>query len=326
MQIEVSRGPVVESVHHVDAVVVGTDGPRLVWGDGTRPTVPRSAVKFLQAIPLLRTGAADRFGVDDDELALACSSHSAEPAHVAAARAWLARIDLDERALACGPDLPIDESARIAHVRSGGVPEPVFNCCSGKHAGFLAVCRHLGFDHDGYVEPDHPVQRLVGEAVAEFCRFDVADQEPGRDGCGIPTWAIPLDHLAGAMARLVTPAGLTGSTAAAAARLVAAIPSRAWWVSGTGRHEVEVTALADEPVLIKAGAEGVFLAGLPRRGLGMAVKAVDGSSRAAELGVSTVLAHLGVVPVDATRRPVCNKAGAVVGTMAARGPGPTEIG
>lgn len=321
-----TRGPWVESAHRVDAVVVGPDGPRLIWGDGTIPTIPRSAVKFLQALPLLRSGAAERYGVDDDELALACASHSAEPGHVAVLRAWLDRIGLEEEVLACGPDLPIDEAARHAHLRAGGGPLPILNGCSGKHAGFLTVCRHLGLDPAGYIEPDHPVQALVTEAIAELCCFDLEDQAPGRDGCGIPTWAVPLDHLAAAMARLVDPGGLTGPTAAAARRLVDATPSRAWWMSGTGRHEVEVTGRAREPVLIKGGAEGVYLAGLPERGLGVAVKAADGASRAAQLGVSTVLAHLGVLPTEAARRPVRNKAGTVVGTMAASGPGPTEVG
>jgi L-asparaginase II len=326
MQISATRGPVVESVHHVDAVVADVDGARLVWGDGGRPVIARSALKFLQALPLLRTGAGDRFGVSDDELALACSSHSAEPAHVEAARGWLARIGLDEGALECGPDLPIDDAARIAHLRSGGGPLPVLNGCSGKHIGFLTVARHLGLDHEGYIEPDHPVQAQVTEAIAEFCRHDLGDQRPGRDGCGIPTWAIPLDRLAASMARLVASDGLIGASAAAAGRLVDTIPSRSWWVSGTGRHEVAVVALAAEPLLIKSGAEGVFLAGLPHRGFGVAVKAADGAGRAAQIGVSTVLAHLGVLTPDAARRPVRNKAGVVVGELFADRTDPVAAG
>ncbi len=325
MKISVTRDPVVESVHEIDAVVCDTNGPKLYWGDPTRITVARSAIKYVQALPLLRTGAAERFSVTDEEVVLACSSHSAEPGHIEAVSNWLARIGLDEAALACGPDLPISDEAKLAILRAGGGPRPLYNGCSGKHVGFLTVARHLGVDHEGYIEPGHPVQELVSGAVADLCGIDVSEQQPGRDGCGIPTFGIPLDRLASAMARLVTPGELDAETAAAARRLIEVVPSRSWWVSGTGRHETEVAAVATEPVLLKGGAEGVFMAGLPARGLGLAVKAADGAHRAAMVGVSAVLAHLGVVPVESVADVVHNVAGVVVGTVTADSDEPVQV-
>ncbi len=326
MRISVTRDPVVESVHEVDAVVVDRSGIQLAWGDPARPTLARSGIKPIQALPLIRTGAADRFDVSDDELALACASHNAEPGHLTAVGAWLDRIGLTPEAFECGPALPRMPEDLAAHHRAGRGPEAICNNCSGKHTGFLTIARHLDIDHRGYLDPAHPVQQLVTEAISEFCQVDLRSQTPGRDGCGIPTWSIPLVDLASAMARLVDPTGLDASWAEPARRLAPVLPSRAWFVSGTDRHEVLVVDRASEPVIIKAGAEGVFMAALPERGLGLAVKAADGAARAAEVAISSVLAHLGALPDEAVAKPVTNVAGLVVGSVAPVGDDPTTVG
>ena len=321
MLVELSRGPAVESVHRVDAVVAGPDGRSTVWGDPDRPVFARSALKFIQALPLLRTGAADHFGVTANELVLACSSHSGEPPHVAAVRNWLQRLGLDEGSLECGPDVPLGTEAAIEHHRHGREPSAVLNCCSGKHAGFLTVARHLDVEPRGYIEPDHPVQRLVTEAVEQLTGRALRDRQPGRDGCGIPTFAIPLAALADGMRRLVTPVALSAvddATAPAAAKLIEAVVGREFWISGTGRHEVTLGGLATEPLLVKTGAEGVFMAALPERGVGVALKVLDGAGRAAEVAISALLAGLGVIPADAVERPIHNKAGTEVGRMTVR--------
>lgn len=325
MKIAVTRGEAVESTHVVDAVVADLDGPVAVWGRPDRLVIARSALKFVQVLPLLRTGAAHRFGVTDIELALACSSHSGEPAHVDAVRAWLHRIGLDEDALACGPDVPLGSQALIEHHRAHREPAAVLNCCSGKHVGFLTVARHLRLDHRGYIEPDHPVQRLVTAAVAEMTGQDLAGQRPGRDGCGIPTHAIAVASLAGAMARLVSPRALDRETERAARRLIEVPAGRQFWISGTGRHEVALGEAIDEPLLVKTGAEGVFLAGLPERGLGLALKVADGASRASEVAVSALLAHLGALSPDLVERPVLNKAGVEIGAITVADPEPSAV-
>ncbi|MEM7324717.1 MAG: asparaginase [Actinomycetota bacterium] len=314
MRIVVTRGPVAESEHRVHGVIADVNGPRAVWGDRTRAVIPRSAIKFIQAVPLVRTGAAKRFNVTDIELALACSSHSGEAAHVDAVRAWLARIGLDESALECGPDDPIAGPGD----RVGLSPEPIYNCCSGKHTGFLTVARHLGMDHRGYIEPDHPVQKLVTEAIEDVTGVDLSNQTPGRDGCAIPTFAIPLIDLATAMARLTGPERLSpelraSGTDEAARRLIEAPNGRQFWISGTGRHEVFLGDAVAEPLMVKAGAEGVFMAALPERGIGLACKAEDGGQRAAQAGISAMLAWVGALAEDRVAAAVHNKSDDLVG-------------
>ncbi len=303
----------VESVHRVDAVVVGPDRQRTVWGDAERLTIARSALKFIQAIPLLRTGAADRFGLSPEELTLACASHSGEPAHVEAVRAWLSRLGLAPSNLECGPSFPIGKQAAIDYHHRSDPAEPIVHCCSGKHAGFLTVACQLGVDPRGYIEPEHPVQQLVTAAVAELTGGAVAGQSPGRDGCGIPTYGIPLHGLATGMAKLVDPGRLDRPTADAAGRLIDAVVGREFWMSGTDRCEVRLAAAASEPLLVKVGAEGVFMAGLPERGIGIALKAIDGAERAAEAAIWAVLARLGVVPTPERDQPILNAAGDEVG-------------
>ena len=141
MRVEVTRGDVVESSHQVDVVVADLAKPVVVWGESDRSVIPRSAIKFIQALPLLRTGAADRYDVSEIELALACSSHSGERDHIEAVAAWLQRIGCSPQDLECGPSAPIGDEAAIEHHRAGAEALPIINCCSGKHAGFLTVAR-----------------------------------------------------------------------------------------------------------------------------------------------------------------------------------------
>ncbi len=315
--IEVTRPNEVESCHIVDAVISDREGPTEVWGDPGRRVLSRSAIKSIQAIPLITSGAADAFDVTDDELALACSSHSAEEDHVAMVDSWLARIGLTEVALECGDDRPIDQAAADAAVRAGRATAPIFNCCSGKHAGFLTTAVHLSEDTRHYIRRDHPAQQRIENAVATMTGVDLRRLESGSDGCGIPVFAIPLENLALAMARLVDPVGLDDPTAVACRRLAGVLPSRSHLVSGTGRCEVQLAESAGEPFIAKSGAEGVFMAALPQRGLGIALKVHDGASRAAQEAIRAVLHHIGALTGPLTDTPVDNKAGLRAGVRRA---------
>ncbi len=326
MRIVVTRGPVEESEHRVHGVISDLSGPVAAWGDQDRPVIPRSAIKFIQAIPLVRSGAAERYGVSDIEMALACSSHSGEAAHVDAVRSWLQRIGLDESSLECGPDMPIAGPGD----RVGLIPEPIYNCCSGKHAGFLTVARHLGIDHRGYIEPDHPIQQLVTEAIQDLTGQDLSGQTPGRDGCAIPTFSIPLTELARSMAQLTRPESLPpqlrqNGTDVAAQRLIEAPNGRQFWISGTGRHEVFLGDAITEPIMVKAGAEGVYMAALPERGLGFACKAEDGAARAAEAAISAMLSWVGALPAEQVAKDVTNKSEDVVGQITVPDVAPDSI-
>ena len=318
--VEVRRGNAIESTHQVHAVVATVDGPTRVWGDGDRLTMPRSSIKSIQVLPMLALGAADAYDVTEDEIALASSSHNAESAHTAAVEAWLTRIGLSPDSLECGPSDPIHtESARDLY-RGGTEPGRIHNCCSGKHAGFLTLAQHLadqdGYALPGYLSPTHAVQQRVREAQEMLTGVDLRSQTPVIDGCGIPVFEFPLGSLALAMARLVTPESLPEPLRDPAARVVAALPSRSFLVSGTGRADYVLTEAATEPLIIKGGAEGVSMGVLVERGVGFALKCEDGNGRGVEEAVAGVLHHLGALPQRVSlNTPLRNKAGTDVGSV-----------
>ncbi|HEY5886680.1 MAG TPA: asparaginase [Acidimicrobiales bacterium] len=289
--VEVTRGDQVESRHRGSVAVVDIAGAVvLAVGDMDQAVLPRSAVKALQALPLVATGAADALALGERALALACASHNAEPEHVAGVEAMLAAADLTAEDLACGAHWPYRQDQTIALARSGASPTPLHNNCSGKHAGFLAVARHLGASLDGYTEPDHPVQQQARVAIEVACGVTLA--EPSVDGCSAPTWPIPLRALARGFARFGTGEGLTAEHGAAAERLRAAVAAEPFLVAGTGRFDTDVMDITGTRAFVKTGAEGVYTAALPALGLGVALKVDDGATRASEVAMAAVLDQL----------------------------------
>jgi len=296
--IEVMRGLLVESRHRGAVAVADAAGTMaLAIGDVTVPVFPRSAVKALQALPLVEQGAADRYGLDDEELALACASHSGEAAHVAGVERMLAKAGLDPSALRCGAHWPIAQAAAAAVARSGE-PSALHNNCSGKHAGFLCVACAMGVDHGEYFRPEHPVQREVRAVLEDFTGAAMAEEHCAVDGCSVPTWAMPLRNLAQGFAKFGTGQGLSPGRARAAARLRQACTRKPWYVAGTGRFCTEVMQLFGERVFVKTGAEGVYCGALPQQGFGIAIKCDDGASRAAQAIMAALIARF--LPLDAT--------------------------
>ena len=204
LTVEVTRGGMVESRHRGAAVVMDAKGNAVhAWGEIERIVYPRSAIKPLQALAVVETGAAEAFAVTDAELALASASHSGQPQHMDVVLAWLERIGLGADDLECGAHEPLDPETAKARVRAGESPGPADNNCSGKHAGFLTLCLHHGLPIDGYTEPAHRLQSgYVTPVVGEWCGVDLSGQTPVVDGCGIPVWALPLERLATGWARL----------------------------------------------------------------------------------------------------------------------------
>lgn len=297
--VEVWRGARVESQHRGAVAVVDADGrPVLGLGDTARPVYPRSAIKALQALPLIESGAADRHGLSDEELALACASHGGEPEHVATATRMLARAGLDPSALKCGAHWPLHQPSAQALARAGGRASALHNNCSGKHAGFLCTACMMDADLAGYTEPAHPVQRAVRNTLEDLTGASIAHDACAIDGCSVPTWALPLDALATALARFGTGAGLTPSRAKAASRLRAACAAYPWHVAGTGRFCTAVMQAFGARVFVKTGAEGIFCAALPEQGLGIAIKCDDGAGRAAEAAMAATLARLLTAEAD----------------------------
>jgi L-asparaginase II len=288
--VEIARGPLVES-RHAGAVAVSDDAGTLVfaYGDVDRLVFPRSAVKALQALPLIESGAADRFGFGEQELALACSSHSGEPDHVATASAMLAKIGLPEDALECGAHWPSRPEVAHPMARRGEEPRAVHNNCSGKHSGFLALAVQRGHDPKGYATAEHPVQTEIRAVLEDLIGAPLTADVCGTDGCSIPTYAVPLGRLATAFARFGTGKGLGAERAAAARRLRAACAAAPQMVAGTGRFCTDVMRMFRDRVFVKTGAEGVFCGYLREVGLGVALKADDGATRASEAMMAAVL-------------------------------------
>ena len=295
--VEALRGHAVESSHCGALAVLDADGAVLAaLGDIDRPVFPRSAVKVLQALPLVASGAADRLGLSEAELAIACASHNGEALHTQTVAGLLAKAGLDVSALECGTHWPYLDSAARALAAQGLEPTALNNNCSGKHAGFLclACAMHGGVDlrqyARGYVKPEHPVMREVTAALQMSTGFDLRNAPQGVDGCSIPTYAIPLRNLAQAFARVGTGIGLSAAHAQAAKRLRRAVASAPFMVAGTGRFDTRVMERLGERVFCKVGAEGVFCAALPDRGLGVAIKIDDGNTaRACEVVMAAVI-------------------------------------
>ncbi len=297
--VQVLRGDVVESFHRGALAIVDGDGAIVAaLGDIERPIFPRSACKVLQALPLVEGGAADAFDLSDEELALACASHGGEPRHTATAAAMLAKAGLDETALECGTHWPLSDAALKALARAGATPTALHNNCSGKHSGFVCVgclmARAQGREPRefvrGYVQPGHPVMREVTAALQAATGYDLARAAMGTDGCSIPTFAIPLRHLALAFARVGTGVGLSPGHASAAMRLRRAVAGAPFLVAGSGRFDTRVMQRLGERVFCKVGAEGVYCAALPEAGLGVAIKIDDGNNaRAAEVVMAAVI-------------------------------------
>lgn len=318
---EVWRGDVLESVHRGSVAVATADGKVIdALGAPDRIMLPRSAAKPVQALPLVESGAADAAGLDETALALACASHSGAGVHTETAARWLASLGASEADLRCGAHPPTDEATHRAMTRAGEAPTQLHNNCSGKHCGFVTLARHLSAG-PVYEDPDHPVQAAVRHATAEMC-----GEEPAGfaiDGCSAPNFAVSLSGLARAMARLAAPEGLGRVRAAAAKRLTGAMAARPLLIAGEGRASTTLIRAARGRAVVKSGAEGVFVAVLRERGLGIAVKIDDGASRAAQATIAALLARYGAVAPDdpvvagLIDRPVLNARGIAHGRVRA---------
>ncbi|HYM71192.1 MAG TPA: asparaginase [bacterium] len=278
--VQVTRGTVRESLHRGAVAVVDRAGRlRYRAGDPDLELFLRSSAKPLQAIPLIESGAADTLGLGEQEVAVTCGSHSAEPDHLTAVRSILEKAGLDEGALQCGVHPPVDATQAAELARAGRTPTALHHNCSGKHAGMLATCRVRGWPLDTYRAPDHPVQHEIAGIVGEFCGVPSAAMAIGTDGCGVPTFHLTVAQTALAFARLADPSDLAPRRSAAAARLVRAMVAHPGMVAGTGRLDTVLMETFPGRLVAKEGAEGVSGIGLIDLGWGIGVKIEDGNRR-----------------------------------------------
>jgi L-asparaginase II len=288
----VRRGELLESVHRGRIAVFDPRGDELeARGDPEAYVYLRSSAKPFQALPLILSGAADDFGLTDDELAVACASHNAEEPHLAAVRSILEKAGLSEGELQSGAHLPMYEPAADELVCRGEEPRPIHGNCSGKHAGMLAVCVHEGYETLDYRDPGHPLQRRILGLIAEVCGVEEDEVLIAGDNCGVPAFALPLRSFATGLARIATGDGLPDQLAGAALRLRDVMRSHPFMVAGTGRFDTEL--MERTHLLVKGGAEAVLAVGDPE-GRGMALKISDGAYRAVRPAALAALDHLGI--------------------------------
>lgn len=326
--VDITRGAIVESRHRAVYALVDTTG-RVVRqaGDIERPIYPRSAIKSLQALSLVESGAAEAFSLSQAEISLACASHQGEARHAETVAAWLARVGLSEGDLECGAQLPAREESLELLYSSGGKPSQLHNNCSGKHAGMLTQALHLRAPTKGYLKIHHPVQQRIIGVLESMTSIDLGRAPVGIDGCGIPTLALPLANWALAMARLGNPDDQPDSRQEACRIVREAVAAEPFLLGGTDDFVSEAMAVLGTRALVKNGAEGVFCACFPKLGLGLALKVDDGASRAAQVLMGRILLSLGILSEteanalqDSLAPPVTNRAGLRVGEQRARGP------
>lgn len=281
IQVRVWRGSHVESVHRGLWVVADVDG-RVVAHSGPveHPIWARSTVKALQVLPLLESGGAEASELRESELALACASHNAEPQHTERVRRLIERIDLSVEDLQCGKQPPGDPDVRRALAAAGGEPTALHNNCSGKHAGFLALSRHLQAAPEHYLDPAGVVQVRVRSAVAEMTELDAEQIPLATDGCSAPTFRLPLLNMATAFARLANPEGLVPDRARACERVLAAVGRYPELIAGRYKRIcTDLVRVSKGRLFAKIGAEGVYVIGVRDHGVGLAVKVDDGQGR-----------------------------------------------
>ncbi|CAK0775099.1 L-asparaginase II [Azospirillaceae bacterium] len=296
VMVETTRGSVVESWHHGHAVVVDAGGRIIMrWGNIGVWIYPRSAIKPIQSLSMVEANALSPLGLGEPELALACSSHSGEFRHIRLLTAWMNRLRVSLEDLECPAAPPLDHEAAEEIIRRNEALSPLHNNCSGKHLGMISLARAINASVCGYSHYDHPAQQKILQTTCEMTGllersgFEPSHAPWAPDGCGAPSIAMPLYHLALGMARLADPRGLSETRIKAIQSVRRAWAQHPYLIAGRNRFDTVMMQASPGHLLMKTGAEGVACAVLPRRGLGVALKIEDGSSRACHVAMAALL-------------------------------------
>lgn len=292
MQIDVTRGGALESRHEVIALAVDCAGSRTIaYGDVTTPVFPRSALKPLQALTVVASGAADNLSAE--QIALMCASHHGERQHLERVEKWLGNMGLSETDLACGPDWPRNHRDRDSYIGDGGQQTSALYNCSGKHCGQLCYCQHMDWPIEGYHLPDHPAQTSFRTMLADLSGGP--ETALGIDGCHLPAPQLPLDSFALALARMADASALDETHGAASQRIVESFMTHPELTGGRMAVNSRLTKAGHGHFAAKNGAEGVYGVIVPEMKMGIAVKCMDGAMRAADLAVADILRQLGLI-------------------------------
>ncbi|MDP1974767.1 MAG: asparaginase [Alphaproteobacteria bacterium] len=317
--VEVIRGGMVESYHRGSMVIMNAKGSIMKsWGDPDKKIYARSALKLLQALPLIETGAANAFNISDKEITLACASHSSAREHIDSVNAWLKRLGLSSSDLECGIYHSMGKSESEA--LCGGPITTLDHPCSGNHTGFLSTALHMKEPLKGYIERNHLVQKRVETTISEMAEIDLSSIPTGIDGCGIPVYGFPLKNLALAMAKFANPEGLPPKRMDAIRKMIKAIQQNPKMLAGENRFDTALIEATQGEVIIKGGVEGVYIAIIPSLGYGAALKISDGSVSGAEIACGALLQQLGLLSDNAQsvlshflHPKIVNQAGKIVG-------------
>lgn len=297
--VEVTRNNMVES-HHFGAAVICDYKGNIIdsWGNVEQIIFPRSAIKPLLAINLIKSGANDSFNLSDKEITMSCASHMGEVIHQKTISDWLKRLGLNENQLACGAALPEQESRAHQLLSMGEKKCKIHHNCSGKHTGFLTTALHLGLPFENYHHIDHPLQKSALDTLAELAQINLPNHTVGIDGCGFPAPTMPLVNLAKAMAGFANPALLRDDLSKAIKRIHRAVKNEPFCLSGTATLVSDLNHITSGRILAKTGAEGVMVASIPEEGLGIALKISDGNPRASSVALLAILQYLNLLNLE----------------------------
>jgi L-asparaginase II len=301
--VEVTRGDTTESVHFGAVAVVDSLGRLLAQaGDPHALIFTRSSLKPFQAMPFVAKGGVEKMGFTQDELAVMCASHNGEELHVEAVNSILGKIGRSATDLQCGSHVPNYISENGQRVVGKADFSPVYNNCSGKHAGMLAFCKLLGAPHGDYLDPDHPIQVEIRKCVAHFAGVPESQLRMGTDGCSAPNYAMPLSALAFAFARLAA-FDQDSEYGDAPGKIFRAMTGNPRMVSGLGRGDLAIMQTGKGDWVSKVGGEAVKGLGIKSQGIGIAAKVAGGGTRALVPLIVEVLKQLDILP-DASGTPL----------------------
>lgn len=316
-----TRGEHVETVHRGTLAIVDRDARLLLMGgDPQQGTFMRSSAKPFQAMALILTGAAGALNLTDRDIAIACSSHSGQPEHVAAVTQLLEKGDVSPSALRCGIHPPLDAGASERLQADGDLPTALHNNCSGKHAGMLLACRHMGWPIESYQDKNHPLQKLNLQTLSTFTGEERQKIGLAVDGCGVPVFYVSIRSVAMAFSRLATGFDIPPEYSEAAERIRAAMTNNPFLVAGTKRFDTQLMELGKGTIVCKGGAQGGEGIGILQSGIGIALKISDGSSGSIAMVAAAILDRIAGVDDEVragltqyVKQPIRNHAGTLVG-------------
>ena len=326
--VETIRGDSPETIHRGSFSVVDAHGKVVMAaGETDAPVFPRSGLKPIQTLALCETGAAKAFGLGHANIALACASHDGDPTHTEIIENWLDKIGCNSNDLVCNPRLPVAQEDKKTLTQPKENLTALHDPCSGKHAGFLTIAKHLGYPILGYNRMDHPVQQRVIGIIEQMTGLDLFETPKAMDGSGVPTLGIPLGNVSLAMARLSNPHDQPDDRKAACNRVLKAMSMEPFLVAGKGRFSTRVLEALGPVCIVKSGGEGIYCGTLIKRRLGIAIKIDDGSRIAAETVMISLLQKLKILTEGALGRllnliepPIFSRSGEVVGVVKPKHP------